>query len=1170
MCGVALALLAAPFAVADQARAQCTPTTALGTPANNTTVTCTGTTTNQNGSNGYGTGLETGVTINVGPTASAPGPASVTGDVTGISLGDGTINSSGTIEALGTGGNGGIAIGAQSVTVTSSGTIQALATKGIAIQATGTATVDNQAGGNITGDGIAITAQTVIVDNAGTIEAKADASGASGRAIDGDVVTVRSNSGTIRENGVNGRAINANASHISKATVNNLAGGKIIADGANGIGVAGFAVDVTNAGTIQAVNGVAIGSEDAITVSNNGNGTTTGIITAGQFAISGTTITVSANSGLIEATNGDAIFATTDADIHNTGGKIQAAGRGIFAGGTATVENLVGSSITGAAAGISAATVNVTGNDGLISGDIAINASGTATVTNGSGTISGVSSGIFATDVKVKGNSGTIEATGTGAAAVNGTNSVDVTNSKTIKADGLGQSAGINVFSSTGTATVHNLSGGAISGSAFGIHAANLDVTNDFGATISSAGVGIQGSGNVTSAGKISGTSGSSIVFGGTGINTLTLQTGSELVGAARGGANATNNLVLEGSGTANNDFVGFNSLDVQASGTWTLNGAATVGAATITSGTLEVGDVVHQSAGRITGDVTVNSGGVLAGHGSINGNVNVMSGGTLSPGVPDATGRGNMGVTGGVTFAANSTLRITANGDGTASRLFAAGLVTLDGTVDVRAGGTFAPSTQYNLLTAGGGLSGTFSAVTSSLLFLTPLLTYDTNTNSVFLTLNCNDPTACRGVGTGGGPGGGGTGGGGGGGPVNPGFGFAAVAGTRNQNAVATALDASPFTNPLVNALLTQATTVAGAQQAFDALSGEVFGSVQNAQAGQSQFTRDAMLGRMRQASYAGAPGAVGALSFGGPQLAYAGDEANAAYGADFPAKAPAAREPSRGLTFWALGLGGWGHADSDGNAASLRSRFGGFLSGADARFGDTWRAGLVAGYTRTDLNVDARASSAGIDSVQFGGYAGGRVGVFNVRGGASLTYDSIDTSRGVFFPGFSDQTHTHFHGNVGQVFGEVGYGMALGQVAVEPLAGLAYVHVHDGSFAESGGAAALAASASNQNLGYSSLGMRFASAVPLANGTVLVPRGTLQWQHAFGDVTPVTGLAFQGTGTAFTTAGIPIARDAALVEAGFDWRFSPQAKLGAFYQGELAAHAQTHAFKGGFTWDF
>ena len=251
--------------------------------------------------------------------------------------------------------------------------------------------------------------------------------------------------------------------------------------------------------------------------------------------------------------------------------------------------------------------------------------------------------------------------------------------------------------------------------------------------------------------------------------------------------------------------------------------------------------------------------------------------------------------------------------------------------------------------------------------------------------------------------------------------------------------------------------------------------------------------------------PGELGALGFGGPELAYAADDANAR---PCPVKAAvpeaAARRPSRDLTFWAQGLGGWGHTDSDGNAASLTSRFGGFLSGADARFGDTLRAGLVAGYLRSDLNVDARASSAGIDSVQIGAYAAGRLGAFNLRGGASCSFDSIDTSRGIFFPGFTDQTKASFHGNVGQVFGEVGYGMALGHVAVEPLAGLAYVHVRDGSFLESGGAAALSGASANENIGYSWLGVRAATAVPLANGTVLVPRASLQWQHAFGDVTP------------------------------------------------------------------
>jgi outer membrane autotransporter protein len=377
--------------------------------------------------------------------------------------------------------------------------------------------------------------------------------------------------------------------------------------------------------------------------------------------------------------------------------------------------------------------------------------------------------------------------------------------------------------------------------------------------------------------------------------------------------------------------------------------------------------------------------------------------------------------------------------------------------------------------------------------------------------------------------------------------------------------LDRSPTSNPLVTALLTQ--SFAGARQAFDALSGEVYGSLHNAQAEEAQFARSGMLGRMRQMSYSGAVGDLGALGFGGPQLAYASGDT---YAADLPVKAPPARDASRGLTFWAQGLGGWGHSDGDGNAASLTNRFGGFLSGVDARFGETWRAGLVAGYVRSDLNVSARSSSAGIDSVQFGGYAAGRVGAFNVRGGASYSLDSIDTSRSIFFPGFTDQAKARFHGNVGQVFGEVGYGMTLGSVAVEPLAGLTYVHLHDNSFAESGGAAALAGSGVSENLGYSTLGIRAAPALPLANGTVLIPRASVQWQYAFGDVTPVTALAFQGTGTGFSVAGLPIARNSALIETGVDWRFSPRARLGASYQGEFAAHAETHAFKGAFSWNF
>jgi len=711
----------------------------------------------------------------------------------------------------------------------------------------------------------------------------------------------------------------------------------------------------------------------------------------------------------------------------------------------------------------------------------------------------------------------------------------------------LGGGNGILIASDGSTITnAGTVSGTLVSG--ISINGINGTITNT-GSISGSFGVSTGGNGTVTNSGTITGTDGTAVNFSGSGTNTLILQGGSQLNGDAVGSiaTGATNNLVLQGSEFALNNFLGFNSLDVQANSRWILNGISDVGSTTISGGTLLVGDTNHPGA-MLTTNITVNSNGRLGGSGTVVGDVNVLFNGTLNT----IAGR-NFSVTGNVTFAAGSVLTLNASPT-QASKIIVGGTASLGGVVLVQPQqiNTYAPSTKYTILTAAGGFGGTtFTNVFSDFAFLTPSLSYDAN--DVFLTLITN------------------SGAGGGTPPASTGFGFAAVAQTHNQNAVATSLDGGSVTNPLVAHVVTQ--SVDGARQAFDALSGEVFGSVHNVQTGQMHFTRETMLGRMRQASYSGAPGELGALSFGGPELAYTG---GGAYAADFPAKAvpgkapPRVNGPSRDLTFWAQGLGGWGHADSDGNAASLKSRFGGFLSGADARFGDAWRAGLVAGYMRTDLSVADRSSSAGIDSVQFGGYAAGRLGVFNVRGGASYSYDSIDSSRAIFFPGFSDKANAHFHGNVGQVFGEVGYGMALGSVAVEPLAGLAYVHVHDGAFNEAGGAAALSAASANQNTGYSTLGVRAATAVPLANGTVLVPRGSVQWQHAFGDVTPVNALAFQSTGTSFTVAGIPIARNSALAEAGFDWRFSPHAKLGAFYQAELAAHAESHAFKGAFTWDF
>ena len=73
----------------------------------------------------------------------------------------------------------------------------------------------------------------------------------------------------------------------------------------------------------------------------------------------------------------------------------------------------------------------------------------------------------------------------------------------------------------------------------------------------------------------------------------------------------------------------------------------------------------------------------------------------------------------------------------------------------------------------------------------------------------------------------------------------------------------------------------------------------------------------------------------------------------------------------------------------------------------------------------------------------------------------------------------------------------------------------------------------------------------------------GGVAWRHASGDVTPAATLVFAGSNP-FSVAGVPIAKDAALVEAGLDLAIGQSASLGLSYTGQLAQGAQDHAFKG------
>ena len=201
---------------------------------------------------------------------------------------------------------------------------------------------------------------------------------------------------------------------------------------------------------------------------------------------------------------------------------------------------------------------------------------------------------------------------------------------------------------------------------------------------------------------------------------------------------------------------------------------------------------------------------------------------------------------------------------------------------------------------------------------------------------------------------------------------------------------------------------------------------------------------------------------------------------------------------------------------------------------------------------------------------YGGVSVGALNLRAGGAYGFHSIDTDRTIAFPGFAERATARYDGGTGQIFGEAGYGLAFGKVAVEPFAGAAWVHLSTDAANEQGGAAALALAANKFEVGYSTLGIRSATMIPLGHDMVLVPRASAAWQHAFNSVTPTAALAFQSTGAAFVVAGVPIARDSLLAEAGLDLHIGRSATLGVSYVGQLARNVEDHAAKGNFSWKF
>jgi len=706
-------------------------------------------------------------------------------------------------------------------------------------------------------------------------------------------------------------------------------------------------------------------------------------------------------------------------------------------------------------------------------------------------------------------NNGTIEG-GNGAAAIrdNSAPLLTVINSGTLKA-GAGYATAIELISASQALTLELQKGSVIQGNV----AANSGVTNTFrlgGDTNASFDVSTIGPQyqNFTNCEK----TGNSIwTLTGTGgiatpwlVSQGTLQIGD---GTATGSIIGT---------VTDNATLAFNRSDAFTfgnviSGSGGVNqvgsGKAILTAASTYTGPTTVTSGTLSVNGSITSAVTV-SGGTLGGNGTV-GATTIQSGGAVAPG----NSIGTLHVNSAFVQNAGSIYQVEVDPTSNASDL-----ILVNGTATIASGaalnvtknpqGAYRLDALYTVLTASGGVTGSYAVTGDTALSQYLALGATQDANNVYLkVIQTGDP--------------------------------ASAAQTPNQTNVGGAVDSQPPGGSIPTAVL-NSQSPAETRSAFDALSGEAQASAKGALVAGSLLVRDASFDRLRELFCATENSESHSRPGCGTQ--------------DRP-------------TPWVRGFGNWDHLRGNANAAGLSQSTAGFLAGVDVPVYD-WRFGVFGGYSRTDFDVTARASSGASNNYHLGVYGGTQWGDMSLKLGASYSWNGVATDRAVAIGAFANALRARYNAGTTQIFGEVGERFTLDDFVLEPFVNVAHVKLRTDGFSEAGGDAALTSRAGTTENIFATLGVRPATTVSW-DGFDATLRGMLGWRHAFGSVTPVADVAF-ATGPVFTVEGAAIARDSGVVEAGADFAIAHGIAFGATYGGQFSGPQTSHGVRGTITMTF
>lgn len=589
-------------------------------------------------------------------------------------------------------------------------------------------------------------------------------------------------------------------------------------------------------------------------------------------------------------------------------------------------------------------------------------------------------------------------------------------------------------------------------------------------------------------------------------------------------GSAASGRLIIDTSVLGDSTFDGV--LDTSANnnaelikegrGEWIFNGTTSGpgGKASVNGGLMTVnGDLSAFS-------VAVKQGASLGGTGKV-GSTTVATGG----GIGSGASKGTLSVMGDLKLEQGSTLYVNADSSGKAGLIDVSKTVTVDRAfVQVLAdSGRYAPSTRFTILKATDGITGKFFNAYTDLYFLNAILHHNANSVEVELVRN----------------------------------GQAISSAAHNPSAVNVAHAIGDHTPDLLDHLLASSATTAG--RALDQLAVAANASRAAALLGSTAQVSGTLLNAMNQLNEFDHSLQASMLLAEGPALVATGT----------PASARGLQDPQGAGRLWIQGLGSRGNFDGTHATNDIQQHTSGALVGMDWAANETWRLGVMGGYSTTQLEAKDFLNDS-LDSYHLGAYARHRGDVLVTRMGLAYSGHQGNAKREVDFNGFHDTPKGRYDASNQQAFIEFALPTTSGSLYKEPFASLGYQRYSSDAYDEKGGAAALHVDGQQQSNLISTLGLRVARQRVLDNGMTLTPRASLGWRHTYGDTEISTRQAFITGGSTFDVYGSNLDRNTVMTEAGVDLGISATQNVSLNYAGEFGTNARNHGLAAEWRWRF